>query len=308
MKNVYFSELVQHCYGLPIKIYLCQVEQNCLHWHTDIEFIYCLEGSLNVETEDGSYIIEKNHIVLMNKNKIHRLSKTHENNIVFILQIDLSSYTHYIEHIDNFVYECNSLFFPEHNYSQIIDLFWQYIHIFIKDDVGFIIRLRALTDSTILFLLDNCISKQTLSHTSKSSDETLTRLNQVFNYVASNYENPIPISTIASQLHISSYHFSHFFKSKTGYSFGNYLKQYRLEQSIKFLLQSDLTILEIANNCGFSSIQAYIKYFKSTYYLTPLKYRKKYASALENEYIVNTKDSEYTLIDPKTIFDLNTIF
>lgn len=307
MKNVfYLSELVQHSYGLPIKIYLCQVERNLLHWHSDIELVYCVNGSLNLETEDGNYTLFKNDIVLINKNKVHRLTKTSEENVVFILQIDLSRYVGYVQDINNYSFKCSSITYPNFDYGELTLFFHQYIKILIQNPLGTIIRLRALTDTVVIHLIDCFPFDNIFSNTTENCNVYLERLNQVFNYVEKNYQSQITLDEITSTVHMNRYYFSHFFKKRTGVSFSTYLKQYRLEQSIKLLLQTNYNILEIANNCGFSSIQAYIKYFKEAYDLTPARYRKVTNSLNTERHILSTKYSEFTLLDPEQVLNLIT--
>ena len=50
----------------------------------------------------------------------------------------------------------------------------------------------------------------------------------------------------------------------------------RIEESIKLLLDSDLSISEISDEVGFSHVRYFNKNFKNYYNCTPLQYRKKY--------------------------------
>lgn len=48
-----------------------------------------------------------------------------------------------------------------------------------------------------------------------------------------------------------------------------YMKQYRINKSIDLLLQSDLSIINIAMQCGFDNLSYYIRTFKELTGLTP---------------------------------------
>lgn len=64
-------------------------------------------------------------------------------------------------------------------------------------------------------------------------------------------------------------------------SFGNLLKEYRLEKAKSLLLSSDKTIEEIARQCGISSLSYFSRIFKEAYTIPPVRFR------LEN--VRNTK-------------------
>lgn len=61
----------------------------------------------------------------------------------------------------------------------------------------------------------------------------------------------------------------------TGYSFTDLINLTRVEESIKLLLDSDMSISEISEEIGFSHVRYYNKNFKVYYGCTPLQYRKK---------------------------------
>lgn len=55
-----------------------------------------------------------------------------------------------------------------------------------------------------------------------------------------------------------------------------YMKQYRINKSIDLLLQSDLSIINIAMQCGFDNLSYYIRTFKELTGLTPKQYRRQH--------------------------------
>lgn len=65
------------------------------------------------------------------------------------------------------------------------------------------------------------------------------------------------------------------FNKYLGKSLLNYLNEIRLEHSKYLLRNTRYSILEIANNIGFSSVGYYNKIFKKYYNITPTAYRKK---------------------------------
>lgn len=63
------------------------------------------------------------------------------------------------------------------------------------------------------------------------------------------------------------------FKKNIGQSPMEYLIKYRLNQSKKLLLETDMTITDICQQCGFSDSAYFGKVFRRSFGITPGEYR-----------------------------------
>ena len=75
-------------------------------------------------------------------------------------------------------------------------------------------------------------------------------------------------------------HFSTLFKKYTSSSLIDFLMNKRLEYASELLTKTDKTTLEICMAIGYNSYSFFLKNFKKKYGVTPLQYRKKNSSAL----------------------------
>ena len=66
-----------------------------------------------------------------------------------------------------------------------------------------------------------------------------------------------------------------FFKKQTGYSFIQYLNDYRLEIASKYLIETDKKVSDIAVLVGFDNIPYFVRCFHKKYNMSPKEYRKK---------------------------------
>jgi AraC-like DNA-binding protein len=66
---------------------------------------------------------------------------------------------------------------------------------------------------------------------------------------------------------------SDLFKKKTGQTMTQFLQRIRVEASIRYLMDTRLTIQQIAEKCGFANDNYYIKVFKQWTGKTPGKFR-----------------------------------
>lgn len=98
----------------------------------------------------------------------------------------------------------------------------------------------------------------------------------VKNYIDRNYMNRISLPSIAKALYISESTVSHSFSATYGFSVAKYLLTVRIEQSKHQLVQTDMSISEIALNVGFGSLTTYYRNFNKLIGMSPAAYRERY--------------------------------
>lgn len=64
------------------------------------------------------------------------------------------------------------------------------------------------------------------------------------------------------------------FKELFGTTVISYLTERRMLEASNLLIDTELSVYEVASNCGYESVQSFIKAFKKKYGLPPEKYRK----------------------------------
>lgn len=100
-----------------------------------------------------------------------------------------------------------------------------------------------------------------------------TKLEQAKDYINDNLETNIQLKDIAKKLDISQYYFSHLFRKSTGISPYSYVIQQRVAKAQRLLINTSMSIAEIALACGFSSQSQLTIHFRKFTGTTPKKYR-----------------------------------
>ncbi|UII32851.1 AraC family transcriptional regulator [Fulvivirga ulvae] len=93
-------------------------------------------------------------------------------------------------------------------------------------------------------------------------------------YVMNNFQNNISLNDVSKFMGMEKSSFCVFFKRNKNVTFFQYLTAYRITSSCKLLINSDLTISEIAYSCGFRDIPYFNRMFKKIKGMTPSKYRE----------------------------------
>ena len=86
----------------------------------------------------------------------------------------------------------------------------------------------------------------------------------------------ICIDDICAAINSSKYHFCRQFKKHTGLTVMEYILKTRIILAKTELIKTNLSITEISERLGFSSVSYFCRAFKAESGLTPLQYRKSH--------------------------------
>ena len=92
-------------------------------------------------------------------------------------------------------------------------------------------------------------------------------------YIDLHFKEPLTLEQLAEEGHMNKYYLSHAFKREYGVSPINYLISRRLEESKYLLAETDLSMSQIAQLLGFSSLSYFSQVFRKTQGLSPMEYR-----------------------------------
>jgi AraC-like DNA-binding protein len=89
---------------------------------------------------------------------------------------------------------------------------------------------------------------------------------------------PFGLKELAMRLSMSESYLRACFRRSTGMSLGQHLRRLRLQKAMGMLVQSDLTITQIAERCGFDSVFTFSRSFRQFTGITAREYRSRVAS------------------------------
>ena len=104
--------------------------------------------------------------------------------------------------------------------------------------------------------------------------EIMRRLNMARECIYSNYNQPLSLADIAGYACMSPNHLLRTFRQAFDTSPHQFLVRLRLERARQLLKASDYPVSEIVGIVGFENPSSFIRLFRETYRLTPLKYRQ----------------------------------
>lgn len=99
------------------------------------------------------------------------------------------------------------------------------------------------------------------------------RVQEMHDFIKEHYRD-ISLQSMATYFHLSEPYLSKFIKDKTGETFGNLVKECRLNKACHLLKTSNMLVEDISNMIGYENPEHFIRVFKSKYAMTPIQYRK----------------------------------
>ena len=100
-------------------------------------------------------------------------------------------------------------------------------------------------------------------------------MDSILEYIRENFwRNDFSLENVAERFHLSKTYVSRLFKKRLGIRYIDYLSGLRMEEARKKLLETDLTIQEIAESVGYFDVPGFRKKFKQTYGINASQYRK----------------------------------
>ena len=93
-------------------------------------------------------------------------------------------------------------------------------------------------------------------------------------YIAENFKNNITLKDVANHLNLNPSYFSSKFKAFNSIGFTEYLRNIRINHAEWYLIETDLSLSDIADECGFCNSNYFGDTFKLVNGLSPSEFRK----------------------------------
>ncbi|SDE74365.1 transcriptional regulator, AraC family [Pricia antarctica] len=105
------------------------------------------------------------------------------------------------------------------------------------------------------------------------------RMQLIFDYTIKNFQHDITLQEAAGLVHMTPNAFCRYFKQRTNKTYFQFLIELRIEHACQLLVkdEEELSVLEISERSGFSSISNFNRQFRKLKGMVPSKYTNQYA-------------------------------
>jgi len=134
---------------------------------------------------------------------------------------------------------------------------------------------EAKTIEELTDILDNIIDRVSGTISSFRGIPHAAALRKAENFIMENYTRKISLKEISAIAGLSPPYFSTIFKEEMGENLSKYLNRLRVEKASHLLLETDMSLSEIAACCCFEDQSWFSKIFKAYTGISPGKYRNQ---------------------------------
>ena len=257
-----------------------------MHYHPDPEMIFVLEGAARIHT--SYYTIdrmEENEFLFINRSTVHNIEKIgsepcrimsihfHMKDIAELFSLpelaafSIASFDEYcppniIAQLRKYLVDIASSYFslPAAKESELSDKVMECYVYMVNNFQWFYYED---------YILRNYPQRMPLAQ--------ITRAEEIINYVQEHYSDRLTLADVADAFYLNKYYLSHLLKDSLGMNFQDIVNAIRLNIALYPLLDSQKSIDDIAEECGFSSAAYFRKAFAKQAKVPLSRYRKTYA-------------------------------
>lgn len=261
----------------PIVLYHLPNEKHPLHapfhWQDDVEILIIKCGKVELTLKGETSLLNCGDIICINPGELHSFhaATLDASCDIFIFPQEHLLFSHEDHDQSRFLRPLieGQLGFPMHMAKESKQLILQAVHLQNERPIAYELQTKALLLQWIVKLAqeDSFVPMRP----SKQSDVC----KEILAYIGRHYAEHLDVSAVATAVGISPTYFSAFFTEHFSQHFSEYLRSIRIEQACALLLDTSMSVTEIALAVGFNSGSHFICHFRRAMGMTPLAYRKK---------------------------------
>jgi len=281
MKEVLrISNLISAHYFSNLKNYLTPD-----HVHEDAwEFVFCSQGRIRTFQGGGERVVKNNQIIFHPPRTIHHLQVEDESTTMLVLSFVCTSEV--MKLLQNQILRVNqsqrrmlmviiqelaNAFELHDGHLELIDF-----HSNPNPVLGAEQMITCYMEGFLIGLLRDATNQKEQRWDAVTLEKALeTRLaTDIKEYVEKHLSERITLAQIAEHVHYSRSYITEQFQKSTGMSVAAYIFERRIERAKEYLMQNQLTISQISERLGFSTVQYFSKCFKDAVGVSPSVYSK----------------------------------
>lgn len=246
-----------------------------LHLHNTYEIYYLISGDVQYSIGHRLYEVNPGDIVIIPKNTTHRtLSRSDrsvERILVYFSDNFISSFS---KHLSADAFEAFSALgcvrLGKEQQNRAYRIFNKMLEIHTHPDKYSEAEIFTLLCELIIMIMRHGHAVERIT-----SDTTESKIMDAVDYIKNNFSQELSLTSVAKIVCMESTYFSKSFRKITGFKFHDYVLQTRLTESIEYLLNTPLSISQIAEECGFTSGNHFGDVFKKHKGMSPREFQKQ---------------------------------
>ena len=229
-----------------------------VHWHDEFEIIYVKSGLLTVSISGESYIGKAGDAFVVSPGNLHLMGS----------QTGTVDYFTFLFPLKYISFRTDDML--DDKLLEPLNSGHLMINPRVKDSA------KELCEQLIdIYMAENDETESKITAQIKTNDTSGRNIveKEMVSYIQQNFTGKISLKEFGEQFHLSEKYISRYFKEHFHITLSQYITYLRLENAKQLLQDTDLSVTETAMQSGYQNVSYFIRSFKKTYGISPLKYR-----------------------------------
>mgnify|MGYP004568121997 FL=1 len=249
-----------------------------VHWHDELEIIYVKSGFLTVNISGENYIGKPGDAFVVSPGNLHFMGSQTGTVDYFTFLFPLKYIAFRTDDmLDDKLIEplnCGHLMISPEIKDTVKEQCEQLAGVYAAeiDESESKITVQIKKKIILLQFIHELWKKGFIVENDTTGRNTVEK--EMVSYIQQNYTGKILLREFGEQFHLSEKYISRYFKEHFHITLSQYVTYLRLEHAKQMLQETDISVTEVAMQSGYQNISYFIRSFKKTYGVSPLKYRK----------------------------------
>lgn len=269
----------------PLSISIYSVKKTPTHIHDRgyLEIIFCLKGSVRFAYGYEEFTLHEGEYISVDKDAYYLYDG--KDNLCVSFLFDLERYANKHPYICNTLFVCEGLAettmeYPTRAHNRLKGMIIGLLK-YMGEDADE--ETIAVISEGIVDLFVECFDIFFFHTREARSDKAdFLGLQKVNDYMHTHLREKVTIGNLAHILNFTEGYMSEYMR-KNSIGFREMMSYIRANESEHYLMNTDKTILEISEECGFSDVKYYYAAFRRWYNCTPKQFRDQYRRTAEAE-------------------------
>ncbi|WP_200897659.1 AraC family transcriptional regulator [Paenibacillus wulumuqiensis] len=257
----------------PIKLNFCKSYEYGQvmfphHWHRHMEFLYFESGEAIIECNAEPVHVRAGDLIVLNSNDLHQGTSLSNHLIYYALIADLNSLqspsqdaveTRFITPMSQ-----NRLLFRSHisGDERLQRCMSEIVEEFRSREIGHELSVKSYMYQLLSLLVRGYVADISDWKHTEHRMKNLERFTPILQYIEEHYAEEITIDRLAGLAGLSRFHFSRLFHELTNRTVTEYINRVRINRAEYLLLNTSMTVSEVAMAAGYNDISYFSRTFK----------------------------------------------
>lgn len=244
------------------------------HLHECFEFVYITEGTCVYTVEGTEFVVSAGDMIFTAPNEIHSFSFPQKG--MFYRQF-LHVYPNYITEfpeIMQYLTEQSAArrnLIPSYLVKQYeLDRYFKDLRQYRNIDRSETFMMAKSCAMGLIAKISEILRNGGITHTSHFQNK---HINNIMQYISLHHSQPVTLSDIAAEVHVSSVYASKLFKKETGMTLKSYINMCRIVNAKNLILAGE-KIIELPEKCGFENYSTFYRAFVKYAGISPDDFKK----------------------------------